>query len=307
MSTITAGTNFPVELVREMFNAVQGHSALAKLSGAKPIPFAGQSVFVFSNSGEASLVAEGAAKPAGNAAVTPVVIRPQKFIYQQRVSDEFVKNAESRLNYLETFAEGFSRVIARGFDIAAIHGCDPASGDDILALAANNFDDIVTNLVQYNGSTPDANIEDAIAAIPAAGGTGVTGIAMAPAFAAAMASLKASGVPQYPEFRFGANPQNFYGMACDVNSTVSYEPDVAVGDYAVLGDFANAFRWGYAENIPLEVIEYGDPDGAGHDLKQYNEVLLRAEAYIGWGILNADSFAIINAAGGATGATGATS
>lgn len=299
MSTINAGTNFPVELVREMFNAVQGHSALAKLSGAKPIPFAGQSVFVFSNSGEASLVAEGAAKPAGNAAVSPVVIRPQKFVYQQRVSDEFVKNAESRLNYLETFAEGFARVIARGFDIAAIHGCDPASGDDILALASNNFDDIVTNLVQYNGATPDANIESAIAAIAGP----VNGIAMSPTFSAAMASLKVNGVPQYPEFRFGANPQNFYGLRCDVNTTVSYEPDVAVGDYAVLGDFENAFRWGYAANIPLEIIEYGDPDGAGHDLKQYNEVLLRAEAFIGWGILNADSFAIINAAGGATGAT----
>ena len=63
--------------------------------------------------------------------------------------------------------------------------------------------------------------------------------------------------------------------------------------HALVGDFAGAFRWGYANNIPLEVIEYGDPDGAGHDLKQYNEVCLRAEAYIGWGILDADAFAAV--------------
>ena len=42
----------------------------------------------------------------------------------------------------------------------------------------------------------------------------------------------------------------------------------------------------------MEVIQYGDPDGQG-DLKRTNEVVLRAEAYIGWGILNADSFALV--------------
>lgn len=59
----------------------------------------------------------------------------------------------------------------------------------------------------------------------------------------------------------------------------------------MVGDFTNAFKWGYAENIPLEIIEYGDPDGTGRDLKAYNEVLLRAEAYIGWGILDERAFA----------------
>ena len=47
--------------------------------------------------------------------------------------------------------------------------------------------------------------------------------------------------------------------------------------------------------IPLEIIKYGDPDGAGRDLKRYNEVCLRAEAYIGWGILDAAAFGIVQA------------
>ena len=59
-----------------------------------------------------------------------------------------------------------------------------------------------------------------------------------------------------------------------------------------MGDFENAFRWGYADEIPMEVIQYGDPDGQG-DLKRTNEVVLRAEAWIGWGILNKDAFARI--------------
>lgn len=296
MATIKANANFPTQLVSEMFNAVGGHSSLAKLSGAKPIPFAGETVMVFSNAGEASLVAEGAAKPAGNAAVTPVVIRPQKFVYQQRVSDEFVKNAQSQLNFLQAFADGFGRVIARGLDIAAMHGIDPATKADIAGLATNNFDDLLTGtqIITYSSSNPDTNIDAAVTAIQALGGE-VSGIAMSPAFGTALGALKVNGVPQFPEYRFGQNPNSFYGMGSDVNSTVAVTGSAtgAPTDYAIVGDFANAFRWGYALNIPLEVIEYGDPDGAGHDLKQYNEVLLRAEAYIGWGILNANSFAVV--------------
>lgn len=296
MATIKANTNFPTQLVSEMFNAVGGHSSLAKLSGAKPIPFAGETVMVFSNAGEASLVAEGAAKPAGNAAVTPVVIRPQKFVYQQRVSDEFVKNAQSQLNFLQAFADGFGRVIARGLDIAAMHGIDPATKGDIAGLATNNFDDLLTGtqIITYSSANPDTNIDAAVTAIQALGGD-VTGIAMSPAFGTALGALKVNGVPQFPEYRFGQNPDSFYGMGSDVNSTVAVKGSAtgAPTDYAIIGDFANAFRWGYALNIPLEVIEYGDPDGAGHDLKQYNEVLLRAEAYIGWSILDANRFAVV--------------
>lgn len=296
MATINAGTMFPTELVSEMFNKVRGHSSLAKLSAAKPIPFNGETVMVFSNSGEASLVAEGGAKPAGNSAVTPVVIRPQKFIYQQRVSDEFVRNADRRLNYLESFAEGFARVIGRGFDIAAIHGCDPATRADISALATNNFDDLLTGtaVITYTAAAPDANIDSAIAAIQANDGE-VSGIAMSPTFGAALAALKVNGVPQFPEYRFGQNPNAFYGLGSDVNSTVSFQATGGPVDHAIIGDFNGAFRWGYSANVPLEVIEYGDPDGAGRDLKRYNEVLLRSEAYIGWGILDAGSFAIVRA------------
>ena len=97
-------------------------------------------------------------------------------------------------------------------------------------------------------------------------------------------------MPIYPEFRFGANPANFCGLPSDINSTVSF---VAANKLkAIVGDFQNAFRWGYAENIPLEIIQYGNPDGLG-DLKQTNQIVLRAEAYIGWGILDPASFAII--------------
>lgn len=291
-----AGTNFPTELVAEMFSAVQGHSALAKLSGGKPIPFSGETTMVFSMNGEASIVGEGANKPAGDASVTPKTIRPVKFVYQHRVSDEFVyASEEGKLNYLQTFADGFAKKIARGLDIAAMHGINPADLANATFKATNSFDGQVSNVVTYAAANVDANIDAAIATITSAGRE-VTGLALSPTAGSALAALKVNGVAQFPEFRFGQNPDAFYGMDSDVNSTVSVT-GAATGsetDHVIVGDFQNAFKWGYAKNIPLEVIAYGDPDGLG-DLKRSNEVVLRAEAYIGWGILDPASFARVKA------------
>ena len=294
-STLNASTNFPANLVSEMFSKVRGYSSLAKLSAKTPIPFNGISEFVFNLDGEASIVGEGGAKPANTATATPVVIRPIKFVYQARVSNEFLRASdEARIQTLQTFADGFAKKIARGIDIAAFHGLNPADLTAATFQSTNSFDGVATgNDVTYVAASIDDNIDAAIHAVQADGGV-VTGIAMSPDAGAALSAIKVNGVVQYPEFRFGQNPNAFYGMGSDVNSTVPMK--AATGTTTVhvyVGDFQNAFKWGYAANIPLEVIQYGDPDGRGRDLKQYNEVCLRAEAFIGWGILAADHFARI--------------
>lgn len=279
--------DFPTELVRELFDGVKGHSTLAKLAPSIPVPFSGTTEMVFTADDEASLVAEGAAKPANTGAVNPVVIRPLKFVYQTRVSDEFIKcSDERRVEYLRGFNGGFAKKIARALDIAAMHGIDPNSGSPVASLNGKTFDSLVTNTVTYTAATPDANIADAVAMVD---DNYINGLAMSPVFSAAMASLKVNGVPQFPELRFGANPEAVAGIRSDVNSTINFGTNT---DRAIVGDF-EAFRWGYSDGIEFDVIEYGDPDGKGQDLKRYNQVLLRAEAYIGWGILKADSFARI--------------
>ena len=294
MATIMAGMDFPSTVISEMFDAVRGHSALAKLSDQTPIPFNGATEFVFNAAGEAALVGECEQKPAGDASVTAKVIKPVKFVYQQRVSDEFMKAGdEVRLQYLRAFADGFAKKIARGFDIAAMHGVEPATKAPASFKATNSFDGLVSNIVAYDAATIDDNIDAAIQAITDGE---VNGLAMSPAAGAALSAIKANGVPQYPEFRFGQNPDAFYGMKSDVNSTVSVqESGGSTTDHVIVGDFQNAFKWGYAANIPLDVIRYGDPDGTGRDLKQFNEICLRAEAYIGWGILDGAAFGIVQA------------
>lgn len=294
-NVIERGTMLPPRVVEEMFSLVKGHSTLAKLSAERPIAFNGNEWYTFSLDKEADIVAESGAKTNGGGTVESVTTRPVKFEYGMRVSDEFLFGSEEyRLNILQTFAEAAAKKIARGFDIAAIHGVNPRTNDPAETVGTNCFDKKATTKVQYDQSAPDTNLDAAVAAVQALEGE-VNGIAMAPAFSSAMASLKVNGVPQYPEFRFGANPDSFYGMRTDVNGTISFGESE---DKAVVGDFANAFRWGYAKDIPLEVIEYGNPDNDAElgDLKGHNQVYLRAEAYIGWGILSGDSFALIGPA-----------
>ena len=286
---ITRGTMLPPQVVEQMFNAVRGKSALARLSSEKPMPFNGVEAFTFTLDKEADLVDENGAKSNGGATVTSIKMRPLKFEYGVRVSDEFLYGSEEyRLNILQNFAEGAARKLARGLDIAAMHKVNPRTGQEATSIDATNaFDTAVTTTTTFDQAAPDTALEGATAAVQAAE-RDVTGMAMAPAMASALGALKANGVNQYPEFKFGGTPESFYGKGIDVNSTVSFGDSE---DVAIVGNFRDAFRWGYAKNIPLEVIQYGDPDNSGQDLKGHNQVYLRAEAYIGWGILDAASFA----------------
>ena len=256
-NVLTRGELIPEVVVNDMFNAVSGHSALARLSDSKPIPFSGQREFIFTMDKEVDIVAENGKKSPGGGNVEPVNVVPIKFEYSMRASDEFLyADEEYRLGVTEQFVEGFGKKLARGLDIAAIHGVNPRTGSASAVIGDNNFKDKVTTTVTYAAATPDDNLDAAVAAIRALG-RDVTGIAMNPAFASAMAKVKVNGVVQYPEFRFGQNPQAFAGLRNDVNNTVSFGTSNL---RALVGDFMNCFRWGYAKEIPLQVIEYGRVD-----------------------------------------------
>lgn len=296
-NVLTKGTSLPTQIVEEMFNAVTGKSSLAKLSGQKPIPFNGTTEFVFALDKEIDIVAENGAKSNGGATVTAKTIRPIKFEYGVRVSDEYLYGTEEyRMDVLRQFAEGAAKKAARGFDIAAMHGFNPRTGTTSAVVNGEDFDHIATaNTVTYAAASADANIDAALAMLQ---DVDATGIAISPAMRNAIAALTVNGARKYPEFAFGAQPANLGAMVLDTNSTVSFGNTQSAGDHAIMGDFENAFRWGYAKEIPLEVIQYGNPDNdaTAGDLKGHNQVYLRAEFYIGWAILDGSRFARVTVA-----------
>lgn len=295
-ATLSKGALFPPELTNEMINLVKGKSSLAKLSGARPIPFRGATLFTFSLDQEADLVGENGAKSNGGATIGQVSMQPVKIEYGMRVSDEFRFAAdEVKLQYLQAFAEGFAAKTARALDIMAFHGVNPRSKQDADALTNKNFDDLVIQTVTFSSSAPQDNVEAAIALVNG-NELDVSGMAMAPAFKSALAAVKSGtnlNTPLFPELGWGNEASTLNGLAVDTNSTVSFNSNA---DRAIVGDFANAFRWGIAKEIPIEVIEYGNPDNSdAGDLKGHNQVYIRGEVYLGWAILIPKAFARIAA------------
>ena len=293
---ISKGTLFPEELIPELIQQTVGASALAKLCAAKPIPFNGQKEFTFTLDKEIDVVAENGAKTKGGATVAPVTIVPVKVEYGARVSDEFLYAAEdARLDILTSFAEGFARKVARGLDLMAFHGVNPRTGSASSVIGTNHFDSKVTQTVTIQGEDkPDDNIEAAVALVQGSERE-VNGLVLAPVFKSELAQQKtADGAKLYPQLAWGSNPGEINGLRVESNTTLSANSSL---DRALVGDFINAFRWGYAKEIPVEVIKYGNPDNDPTlgDLKGHNQVYLRAEAYIGWGILDPSAFAFVKA------------
>lgn len=298
MTTLQAGTLFKPELVKELISKVQGTSVLAQLSKQTPIPFNGTEQFIFNLEGAAQIVGEGKKKEAGEAKIESVIIKPLKFVYQARISDEFLRASEEKqIEYMSLFTDGFSKKIAQAFDIAALHGVEPKTLTDATFKATNSFDGLVTtNVVTYAEAKIDENIEDAIQTVIATDND-VTGIAMSPVSARAMSKLKdKNDISRYPQFSFGGKPTEFADHTLQINKNLAKQGGTLEKNHVIVGDFENRFKWGYAENMPLEIIKYGDPDGTGRDLKAYNEICLRAEAFIGWGILDATAFARVKEA-----------
>ena len=292
MAVLSKGSLFAPELVTDLVNKVQGKSSLATMVGDSPIPFNGSKEFTFTMDSEIDVVAENGAKSHGGITLTPRTIVPIKVEYGARVSDEFMYAAEEeRINILKAFNDGFARKVARGLDLMAMHGINPRTGLASAVIGTNHFDAAVSQTVEYVAASVDDNIESAIATVQGAGGD-VSGLILSPTASSALAALKVNGVRVYPELAWGANPGSLNGVKVDINKTVSDADDIAK-DRAIVGDFANSFRWGYAKEVPMEVIEYGDPDNSGNDLKGYNQVYLRAELFLGWAVLEPTSFARI--------------
>ena len=287
---LSKGTLFDPELVTDLINKVKGKSSLAKLGTQQPIPFNGMKEFTFTMDSEIDIVAENGKKSHGGVSLDPVTIVPIKFEYGAGISEEFMyASEEAKVDILKAFNDGFAKKVAKGLDIAAFHGFNPRTGSASTVVGTNHFDSKVTQPVDYAAATIDDNIEAAIALIEGSEGE-VSGMALSPAARQALAKLKNSANERlYPELAWGGNPGTINGLTVDINKTVS-NGNV---DVAIIGDFENMFKWGYAKEIPMEIIEYGDPDNSGKDLKGYNQVYIRAEVYLGWGILDPSSFARI--------------
>lgn len=277
----------------ESFVAKIRGGVISKLTNRLPQIMIGDTeYFDLSGRTKGEVVGEAAAKSPTPTAHPLRHIKTVKLQYTERFSDEFlVFNDQKKLNIInELAAKWMGSDFQRDLDTIVIHGINPLSGQ--LSTVVSDY---ITKtgssiLVPSTGTTADAINTDLKTAITdIADEFGANGIAFSNTAAAKLAGLRtAAGAPVYPSLgSFGLNIESFEGL----KAAASKEVGEHNGVQAIVGDW-DALRWGIAAEFPVDLIQYGDPDGQG-DLRRYNQVALRYEVIFGFGIANPGALAVI--------------
>lgn len=272
---------------------------LSKLAAQDPTIKAGDTAhFTFTGTPKAELVGEGADKSSNDGTPTKATTKTYTVQLTYRFSNQVLwEDEDYQTGIVDKLVGNIAVGLSRALDLIAIHGINPKTGavsasvSQYFTKAANGVGRVVAT------ADPNADIEAQAEDLQAAGHI-ATGIAFDPAFAGKLARTRdLNGVKMYPELGLGFNVENFQGLPAAASDTVSGRQELGVEAarvQALMGDF-NAFQWGVARNVPLETIEYGDPDGAG-DLKRTNEIAIRAEAVLGFVIFDETAFSLIETA-----------
>ena len=269
---------------------------LAKLAPQDPqIKVGSTDHFTFTATPKAELVGEGANKSSNDGTPGKVTANTYTVQVTYRFSNQLMwADEDYQAGVVEGLVGNIATALSRALDLIAIHGINPKTGEVSAAVseyftkAGNGVGRVVAT------SDADADIEAAALDLQEAGYV-ATGIAFDPVFAGQLARKRdLNGVKLYPELGLGFGFENFQGLQAASSDTVSGRQELAAEDVSVkalMGDF-NAFQWGVAREVPLETIEFGDPDGAG-DLKRTNEIAIRAEAVLGFAIFDGAAFSLI--------------
>lgn len=301
----TGSLELPRHMVSGVWQRAQGTSVLARLAQAEPQEFGEQQYMTLTAPPRGEVVGESQQKSESTATFEPVTSLVRKVQVTQRFSYEVKWADEARqLKVLETMRDLSGVALGRALDLIGIHGINPLTGALLSGTPPKILDTTnVVELTNETSETPDQALE-AAAGLVLADSISPDGIALDNTYSFALATQRhpTTGQKLYPELGFGTNTTSFMGLNAAVSDTVRGGPEAvtaSTGAYrttnpnvkAIVGDFT-AFRWGVQVNIPLTLIEYGDPDGSG-DLQRKNEIAIRSEVVYGVGILSEDAFAVV--------------
>lgn len=271
---------------------------LAKLAPQDPqLKVGSTDHFTFTGTPKAELVGEGDEKSSNDGTPTKKTAKTYTVQITYRFSNQLMwQDEDYQAGVVDGLVANIATALSRALDLIAIHGINPKTGT-VSAQVADYFTKAGSgvNVVTATGNHK-ADLDTAAADLQGQGYS-ATGIAFDPAFAGQLARTTVSDTdsrPLYPELGLGFNVENFAGLQAAASDTVSGRQELGGANAlvkAIMGDF-NAFQWGVARNVPLETIEYGDPDGQG-DLKRTNEIAIRAEAVLGYVIFDGAAFSLI--------------
>lgn len=248
-------------------------------------------VITLKDTPKAELVGESQAKSPTPRRLGKVTIRTYKVQYTDRFSDEVLQQDEdAQIGVVDAFTVGLLKALSRAIDLVGYHGINPLTG--AVADQAVHYVDLEAGRV-YDEDAGDALDEAADMLLE--NGYTPNAIAMDPRYVGALRKLKNNdGTKRFPLIGFGANVDNFEGLNAAVSNTVSGSEEMApedAVDRAIVGDFT-AIKFSIVKTVPVELIEYGDPDGLG-DLKRHNEIALRGESYFVVALLDPTAVVVV--------------
>lgn len=284
--------NLPRNIAAGMVTKVRTGSTVAALSNREPMKFGNVDIITFDDFPKAEFVEASAQKSSTGGGFGVVTAVPHKAQVTMRFEQEVQwADEDYQLDVLNSLADAGSVSLARALDLGVYYRINPLTGTEITDWS--NYLNSTTNRV--SSGNPDAMVEAAVGLLTQNGKL-VNGLAMDPKLSYALATQRDQlGRRLYPELGFGVNVTAFDGLPASISNTVSGQdegPDN--GNVGIVGDFQNRLRWGIQRDIPLELIQYGDPDGQG-DLKRQNQIALRLEIVYGWYVFP-DYFSVIGAA-----------
>ena len=292
MAADTTKIKLPTTVVPTIFKQVGNASTIAALSPSIPQTFANTDYLVFNQSAEAEVVEEGAKKSAYEQKFTPVTGKRFKVVTTTRVTDELRwADEDNRLEIINNIIADQAAAMGRALDYVVYHAVNPKTGAPLSGYTA------LTAGAQSVTATDDA-VADIDSMADQLMDYDITGFALSKTFASALRKLRvpSTGMRLYPEIPLNLQVGNLDGIPAATSNTVNGKlATTATKVLAIMGDFS-LITWGMVRDIYSELIEYGDPDNTGADLKGSNQVAYRTEAVYAYAVLDPEGFSVLKSA-----------
>lgn len=291
MAMDTTKIKLPVEVTQEIINKVGNTSTIAALSPSTPQLFLNEDYIVFNGAAEAEVVAEGQQKNSYEQTASSITGKKFKVQCTTRVTEELKwADEDNRLEIISSIQEDQTKAIARALDYVIYHAINPKSGAKL-----SGYEALTANATSVQDSGDDIANVDALA--DAVNEYEINGVALSRTWASRLRKLRvpATGMRFYPEIPINLAAGTLDGIPAATSTTVdgkkASEETKVLG---IMGDYS-LIKWGMIRDIWAEVIQYGDPDQTGVDLKANNQIAYRTEAMFSYAVLDPKAFAVLKA------------
>lgn len=291
MAMDTTKIKLPVEVTQAIINKVGNTSTIAALSPSTPQLFLNEDYIVFNGAAEAEVVAEGQKKSSYEQTASSITGKKFKVQCTTRVTEELKwADEDNRLEIISSIQEDQTKAIARALDYVIYHAINPKSGTKL-----DGYNALTANAVAVPDSGDDIANVDALA--DAVNEYEINGVALSRTWASRLRKLRvpATGMRFYPEIPINLAAGTLDGIPAATSTTVDGKKATeATKVLGIMGDYS-LIKWGMIRDIWAEVIQYGDPDQTGVDLKAHNQIAYRTEAMFSYAVLDPKAFAVLKA------------